>query len=78
MKRLVAVNAGGLRIGEDHPRARLTNAEVERIRSLHGEGVGYNTLAEKFEVAVCTIGRICRYERRAQAADRFKVVEVWE
>lgn len=63
-----AVNDAGLRIGEDHPNAKLTDAEVELIRSLHeDDGMTYETLAEKFEVSRWAIGRICRYERRGQS-----------
>ena len=76
MQRTVAVNDAGLRIGEDHPNAKLTDAEVERIRSLHEDGMIYEVLAEKFEVSKWAIGRICRYERRAQTPANFKNVHV--
>ncbi len=71
----VAVNDAGLRIGEDHPNAKLTDAEVERIRSLHEEGMGYEAIAEKYEVSKWCIGRICRYERRGQTTARWKTIE---
>lgn len=68
-----AVNDAGLRIGEDHPNAKLTDAEVERIRSLHeDDGMTYEALAEKFEASRWAIGRICRYERRGQIVARWK------
>jgi DNA invertase Pin-like site-specific DNA recombinase len=73
--RLVPINELGLRIGEDHPNAKLTDAEVERIRSLHEDGMCYEALAEKFEVSRWTIGRICRYERRAQTVAGWKTIE---
>lgn len=76
MQKTVAVNEAGLRIGEDHPNAKLTDAEVEMIRQLHEEGVSYEHLAEKFEVSKWTIGRICRYERRAQVPAYFKKMHV--
>jgi len=72
--RVVAVNERGLLIGEDHPRARLTDGEVELIRLLHEEGMSYTVLAEKFEVSKWAVGRICRYERRAQPPAAFKRV----
>ena len=50
MQKTVAVNEAGLRIGEDHPNAKLTDTEVEHIRSLHEERMSYDVLAEKFEV----------------------------
>ena len=76
MQKTVAVNEAGLRIGEDHPNAKLTDAEVEMIRQLHEEGVCYECLAVKFEVSKWAIGRICRYERRAQIPADFKAVHI--
>ena len=76
MQKTVAVNEAGLRIGEDHPNAKLTDAEVERIRDLHEfDGMTYKALAEKFEVSKWCIGRICRYERRAQRPTNWKTIE---
>lgn len=75
-KRYVAVNDAGLRIGEDHPQAKLSDRDVEMIRELHEEGFSYPSLARKFEVAVVTIGRICRYERRAQTTAAYRWVHV--
>jgi transposase len=72
--REVKVNESGLRIGEDHPNAKLTDGDVERIRSLHEEGMSYKILAEKFEVSKSGIGMICRYERRGQTIARSKRV----
>jgi Mor family transcriptional regulator len=76
MHRTVGVNLYGLRVGEDHPNSRLTDTEVELIRRLHDEGMSYPDLAEKFEVSHHCIGRICRFERRAQLAEREKRVHV--
>lgn len=77
MHKTVAVNERGLRIGEDHPRADLTDAEVETIRTLHeGEGMSYSQLAEKFDQSKGAIAKICRYERRAQSVANFKAVPV--
>jgi hypothetical protein len=76
MKKLVAVNGKGLRVGEDHQNAKLTNCEVEMIRELHREGLSYRTLAMKFEVSKWAIARICRYERRAETPHTWKTVHV--
>lgn len=77
MQKTVAVNDAGLRVGEDHPNAKLTDAEVERIRELHEvEGLSYSVLAEKFEQSKGAIAKICKYERRAQTAVRVKKVAV--
>lgn len=76
MQKLVAVNAAGIRVGEDHQNSKVTDAEVEIIRRLHEDGMSYETLAEKFEVSKWAVGRICRYERRAQPPVNFKRVHV--
>ena len=74
--RIVAVNELGQRIGEDHPNAILTDAEIETVRQLHEEGMDYVTLAEKFGISKWSVGRICRYERRAQSPAGFRQVHV--
>ena len=77
MQRTVAINDAGLRIGEEHPNAKLTDAEVEIIRQLHEEdGLSYKSLAEKFEISKVAVAKICRYERRAQFVANFKAVPV--
>ncbi len=74
--RFVPINDRGLRIGEGHPRARLTDGDVEMIRALGEEGVRYRLIAEKFEITKWMVGRICRYERRDQTTFGFKEVVV--
>ena len=46
MQKTVAVNDAGLRIGEDHPNAKLTDAEVERIRGVQA-GEALRALLER-------------------------------
>ncbi|KWW37668.1 hypothetical protein [Cupriavidus metallidurans] len=73
--RIVAINERGLRIGEDHHHAKLTNMEAELIRKLHEEeGFSYRALAAKFEVSKSLVARICRYEKRNHSPARFKSV----
>jgi DNA invertase Pin-like site-specific DNA recombinase len=69
----VPVNERGYRIGEGHPRAKLTDHDVELIRTLFEDGMRYKLIAEKFEVTHWIIGRICRYERRNQTIANFKL-----
>ncbi len=76
MKRTVAVNENGKRIGEDHHRAKLTNHEVELIREMHEGGWGYGRLAAKFDVAKSTIQYLCNGQRRNQAMFGVKTL-VW-
>ena len=75
MRYEIALNERGLRIGQDHQRAVLTDAEVELIRSLREDGLRYPAIARIFEVSVYTIGRICRFERRAQTPARWMTVD---
>jgi IS30 family transposase len=75
MKRLVGVNERGLRVGEDHQHATLTDAECELIRELHDEGWSYRRLAEKFEVGKSTIADIVKHRRRAQHAVQWRRID---
>lgn len=73
-KRLVAINEQGLRIGEDHHRAKLTDAEVERLRQLHEEGIGYRRLAVIFEVNPTTVRDIVKFRTRAQLPSTWRSI----
>lgn len=76
MWRTVAINERGLRIGQDHHLARLADSDVELMRTLHEDGMTYNELADKFDVSPGTVGRICRYERRAQTVAGHRDVHI--
>lgn len=70
LSRMVAVNDRGDRLGEDHPRAKLTNADIDLIRELADPQDGanplsYREIAEKFEVSKGTISDIVSCRRRA-------------
>lgn len=76
MPKTVAVNDAGLRIGEGHHCAVLTDSEVDLIREMHeNDGVSYKTLAEKFEVSKGAVAKLCRYERRAQTPANWKKIK---
>ena len=67
MSKIVAVNENGRRIGEEHPRSKLTDAQVDRIRDLHEyHDMTYEQLAAMYQVPKTTIASICQYMRRAQ------------
>ena len=78
-KDVVAVNERGRRIGESHPRAKLTDHEVDLIRELAEEGLTYEDIARKFELPAdpktgrptrasrVYIGKLVRCERRGQS-----------
>lgn len=76
--KLVGVNEKGYRIGEDHPQAKLSDADVELIRELHFEhGLSYGEIARKWDEGEVTITKqtvylICTYQIRAQVAAAWK------
>lgn len=70
-KRKLGVNEAGLRVGEDHPRAMLTDHDVELIRQLADGGMLYRDIARKFDISKFTVGRICRFERRGQTVHHY-------
>lgn len=78
MKQLVGVNDLGLRVGEDHANARLTNAEVDLLLTLREQGMSYSQLAEKFELSKSGVRKICKGINRCQCATRYKAVHVPE
>lgn len=71
----VAVDENGLRIGETHHAARLTDAQVDEMRDLReGQHWTYDQLAAHFAVPYITVQKICTYERRASTIARWKVL----
>jgi hypothetical protein len=82
--KLVTVNEQGRRIGESHPRARLTDEEVDLIRdlveSLVSEGKkkkeAYAIAAEKFDVSPHTVLSIAYCRRRAHTIAGTKRVAI--
>lgn len=82
--RRVAIADNGRRVGESHPKAKLTDHDVDLIRELatqrddHGrvtkQGLSYTILARKFEVGKSVIQKIVECSRRAVPAVRFKRV----
>ena len=72
-KRMVAVNDAGRRIGEDHPRAVLSDHEVDLVFSLHEDGMSISELARKMEVSKGCIWKILRGHRRGQVASDWRV-----
>ena len=65
---LIAVNERGLRIGESHPRAVLSDLEVDVVLELRDAGWSFGRLAEHMDVSKSCIARICWGQRRAQFA----------
>lgn len=74
MVRVVGVNERGLRVGQDHQRAKLTNHEVELLLALRAQGWGYRRLAAKFEISKAQVRRICSGEARHQIPSAYRTV----
>ncbi len=71
------MNEQGRRIGETHHNARISDALVDQIRDRHeDDGLGYWKLAREFNVSRSTVIKICRYQRRAQTAERWKTIRI--
>lgn len=79
MQRIVRVSAKGLRVGEDHPRARLTDQEVDRARYLHEEeGLGVVELSRIYEISKGSMHDLLSYRRRATPVAGTRVVRIPE
>lgn len=74
IKRVVGVSDAGVRVGQDHPRARLTDADLALLLALRAQGMGYNELAAKFEVPKSSVAAWCKARRRVMIAVEFRVV----
>jgi DNA invertase Pin-like site-specific DNA recombinase len=72
MKKIIGVNERGLRVGQDHQRAKLSDAAVEMIRRLHEGGMSYRVIAIKFEISKAMVCYICTYQKRAQRAVKWR------
>lgn len=71
---VVGVDDRGMRVGESHPKARLTDHEVALLLAMRAEGSSYNALATIFEVPKHTVAAICKGRRRVSIATQFRVV----
>lgn len=73
MSERIAYSEDGRRCGESHPRSTISDEVVEKIRDMHEyEGMSYPKIAKKTKLPVCTIAKLCRYERRATTVVRWK------
>ena len=69
--KLVFVNDRGKRIGQDHHRAKLTDADIDLIFELREAGLSYLEIAGKFDdieggISRSTVRDILKGRRRAQ------------
>jgi hypothetical protein len=72
MSRLVQLNDRGLRICESHPRAILSDHEVDLLLELRQEGLTYRRLASVMEISIKQAWRICVGHQRGQVPTKFK------
>lgn len=75
-QRIVGVNERGLRVGEDHQNAKLTDAEIDVLLEFRQRGWGYKRLAKKFEISKAQVRRICSGAARHQTPSAFRRVPV--
>ena len=76
MQKLVALNENGRRVGEHHPGAKLTDAEVSLLLELREQGYSYAWLARKFDVSKSCARWICTGRNRSQVIGRVVRVSV--
>lgn len=69
---LAAVNERGSPVGEDHPRAELTDHEVSLVLELREDGFSLGWLARKFEVSKSCVQKICDGTRRSVAPTTYR------
>ena len=55
----------GPRSGATHPRAKLTDEEVDMMREMYEAGWSYAQLAEAWEMSKGGVAKIVRCQRRA-------------
>jgi hypothetical protein len=79
VRRRVAYNEDGRRIGESHPASTIPDSIVRMLRRLADEeGLGARRLAARFGLRRSAVQKILAGTRRAQVPARFEVEEVDE
>jgi DNA invertase Pin-like site-specific DNA recombinase len=62
---VITRSSRGRRIGECHPKAKLTDDDVRLMRELRERyGMSYGKIAEKFECSLWTVREIVNYQTR--------------
>lgn len=77
MSDLVGVDERGVRVGESHHRAKLSDADIDLIRELREAGLSYEAIRSKFDdggpvPSKSTIADIVKCRRRYQVAIYWK------
>lgn len=76
MQKLVALNENGNRIGENHPRAKLLDAEIDQVHELAEAGLTLRQIGEKMDMSKGGIWKILNGYRRSQTPARLVRVSV--
>lgn len=77
MKRTVAVNDRGYRIGEDHHNAKLTNHEVELIIEIYEPWkTSMQDIADKFDISKSQVRNIVNGVKRNQTPFDYRSVHL--
>lgn len=76
MQKLISLNEAGRRIGQEHPRAKLLDREVDQVLDLLESGLSYAAVAEKMEVSKSCVAHIATGRRRSQVVARTVRVNV--
>lgn len=74
MSRVIGVNEQGLRIGQYHQRAKLSDAQVEELLDMNADGWGAKRLAKHFNISRSQVRRIVAYAQRVQLSYVWKIV----
>jgi hypothetical protein len=71
-RRWVALNEDGQRIGETHPRATLTDHDIDLMFALREGGMQVKVIAEKFDITRRHASRVLNCHQRNQTAARWR------
>ena len=72
-KRMVAVNERGSVVGQDHPRAKLTDHDVDLVFELREDGMSIGRIAKAMEVSKGCIAHILAGRTRTHVVARWVV-----
>lgn len=81
--RRVPVNERGARIGAEHPRAHIPDWAIELILELRDTGMGYRSIAAKFDdpegdgftISWSHVRKVCKGINRGQVAVAMRTVK---
>ena len=76
MQKLISLNDQGRRVGQEHPRAKLLDVEVDQVLELLEAGLSYAAVAGKFDVSKSCVAHIAMGRRRCQVVVRVVRVSV--